>query len=220
MHVIYIHMCTFILTGDFHFMWECLKVLFLIFWGTPSLPGSLCNMREIISRNLVDKEAKVFSIADEFILHVFRAHFQAAICSIFGITSISSQIVHPSTQTWLDETAETIVSRALMPQSSEDPVHTFHLSFLNLGFLYVDLRNAVRWEKGPQIVRHWKDWLPRFVGTGRKNYAAEAVHLTVNLIAGFPKHISYIAVHNRTVNMSGIPGHGKPVDQMIEHYNL
>ena len=55
-----------------------------------------------------------------------------------------------------------------------------------------------------------------FVGTGRKNYAAEAVYLTVNLIASFPKHISYIAVHNRTVNMSGIPGHGKPVDQ-IEH---
>ena len=78
-----------LLTGDFHFMWECLKVLFLIFWGTHSLPGSLCNMREIISRNLVDKEAKVFSIADEFILHVFQAHFQAAICSFFDIASTS-----------------------------------------------------------------------------------------------------------------------------------
>ena len=59
MHVayMYMHVCTYILIGDFHFMWECLKVLLLIFWGTPSLPGSLCNMREIICRNLVDKEA-------------------------------------------------------------------------------------------------------------------------------------------------------------------
>ena len=152
-----------LLTGDFHFMWECLKVLFLIFWGTPSLPGSLCNMREIISRNLVDKEAKVFSIADEFILHVFQAHFQAAICSFFDIASTSSQVVHPCTQTWLDETAEAIVSKALMPQSSDDPVHTFHCSFLHLSFLYDDLRNAVRWENGPQIVMHWKYWLPRLL---------------------------------------------------------
>ena len=29
------------------------------------------------------------------------------------------------------------------------------------------------------------------------------------------KHLSYIAIHNWTVNMEG-----KPLDQMMEHYNL
>ena len=207
-------------TGDFHFMWECLKVLFKIFWGTPSLPGSLCNMREIINRTLVDKEAKVFSTGDEFILNAFVAHFQAAICTILDVSSTSSQVVHPCSQSWLDEKAEMIVTKSLMPQSSIDLVHTFHCCFLHLAFLYIDLCNAVRWENGPQIVRHWKYWLPRFVATGCKNYAAEAIHLIANLTAVFPKHISYIAVHNRTVNMDGKPGHGKPVDQLIEHYNL
>lgn len=46
---------------------------------------------------------------------------------------------------------------------------------------------------------------------------AEAVNLIANMIADYPKHIAYI---DRTVNTKGIPGHGKPVDQMIEHYNL
>ena len=34
-----------------------------------------------------------------------------------------------------------------------------------------------------------------------------------------PKHLSYIAIHNQTVNLEGKPGRGKPLDQMMEHYN-
>ena len=112
--------------------------------GYPSLPGSLCNMREIISHKLVDKNVKVFSTADEFIFCVFQAHFQATICSILGIASTSSRVVYPCTQTWLDETAEAIVAKVLMPQSS----NAFFSSF------YLDLWNAVRWENGSQIIRH------------------------------------------------------------------
>ena len=92
--------------------------------------------------------------------------------------------------------------------------------FLHIAYLYVDLREAIRWENGPQIVRHWKWWLPRFLATGHTNYASETVHLIANLQANFPKHIAYLATHNRTVNISGKPRRGKPVDQLIEHYNL
>ena len=81
--------------GDFHFMWECLKVIFLIFWGIPSQPGSLCNMREIIRRLQVDKTAKVFNTADEFVLHAFKAHLQAHICHLLGLKSPSDPIPHP-----------------------------------------------------------------------------------------------------------------------------
>ncbi len=68
--------------------------------------------------------------------------------------------------------------------------------------------------------RHWKWWLPRFLGTGRKNYGAECVYHMATLSADFPKHTAYIATHNRTVNMYGHPGRGKPVEQLNEHYNL
>ena len=46
-------------------------MIFLIFWGIPSQPGSLCNMREIIRRLQVDKTEKLFNIADEFMIHAF-----------------------------------------------------------------------------------------------------------------------------------------------------
>jgi hypothetical protein len=66
------------------------------------------------------------------------------------------------------------------------------------------------------IVRLWKLWL---IGTG-KNYAGECVHHIANLCADLPKHLSFIAIHNCTVNVEGKAGRGKPLDQMIEHYNL
>ena len=47
-----------------------------------------------------------------------------------------------------------------------------------------------------------------------------SVHLLTKLCADFPKHLSYIATHNRTVNVEGKPGRGKPIDQMTEHYIL
>ena len=69
-------------------------------------------------------------------------------------------------------------------------------------------------------MRHWKWWLPQFIATGCTNYSTEAANLIANLSADFPKHISYIITHNRTVNTKGKAGHGKPLDHMIEHYNL
>ena len=203
--------------GDFHFLWECLRVIFMMFWGKPAQPGSLCNLQEVVRRVQVDKAVKVFNVGDEFIMHAFRAHLTAG---ILNLTSTSDHLEHSETCEWLHHTAEKLVSSLLMPRKSEDSVYHLHSTFLHHAFLYSDLRQAIRWENGPQIVRHWKWWLPRFLATGRRNYAAESVYHTCNLCADLPRHMAYIATHNRTVNMSGRPGHGKPVDQLIEHYNL
>ena len=48
----------------------------------------------------------------------------------------------------------------------------------------------------------------------------EYVHLISNLVASFPRHIAHIVMHNRTVNIRGKPGRGKPIDQFMEHCNL
>ena len=54
----------------------------MMYWGTPSQPGSLCNVREYISRKQVDKEARVFNAADEFLIHTFKSHLLASLlCS-------------------------------------------------------------------------------------------------------------------------------------------
>ena len=173
-------------------------------------------MKELIKGFQVDKNAKVFNVGDEFLLNMFKAHLLASISSILKLNSVSDPIQHENSLDWLKSTAERLVEETIML----DETNSKHRAFLNAAFLYVDLRNAIRHENGPHIIRHYKLWLPRFIGTGRRNYAVECVNVIGNLCAEFPKHIAYIATHNRTVNTSGKVGHGKPIDQMVEHYNL
>ena len=92
--------------GDFHFLWECLKVIFLTFWGSPSQHGTLSNMREHVRRIQVDKGVKVFNVGDEFIIHVFKAHLVARICTVLKIDSASDTIPHDNTPEWLRSIAE------------------------------------------------------------------------------------------------------------------
>lgn len=183
--------------------------VFVIFWGTPSETGSL---REFINRKLVTKTVKV---CDEFLIHSFRAHFIARICSILGVTSPADDIEHLVNLEWFKTKAKFIVQQTINPIQSSDEVYSKHRAFLHLAFLYIDLRHAIRWEDGVHIVRHWKLWLPRFIGTGCKNYATEAVNLIAHIHADFPKHMAYIATHNRTLNTTGKAGHGKPIDQLM-----
>ena len=167
----------------------------------------------------MNKSASVF-IADEFIMHVFKAHLLASICRYLSVSSPQGDIVHQVDLQWLQKTAKATVSKSLYPVPSDDPVHSFHKGFVNLAFLYCDLRTAIHWDDGPHIIRHWKIWIPRFLGSGMKNYTSEAANMIANLKADFPAHIAYIIIHNRTVNMQGKEGKGQPIDQLIEHYNL
>lgn len=211
----------YLTTGDFHFLWECLKVIFLTFWGSPAQPGCLSNMKEIVMRQQVDKAVKVFNVGDEFLVHCFKAQLAAKICSLLNLKSVTDAIEHQNSLEWLRSTATKLVVDTLMPpQATMDPSYARHRAFLHTAFLYVDLRNAIRYEDGVHIIRMWKLWLPRFIGTGRKNYATECVHLVANLFADLPKHLAFITMHNRTVNTQGKLGRGKPIDQMVEHYNL
>ena len=114
----------------------------------------------------MDRKAKTFSIADEFVLHTFRAHVLAAICDQLRIQSPSDPVAHDPTLEWLEKTATSIVDNTLTPPlcASEDPVYGLHRSFVVTAFLYSDLRQAIQFEK-------------RFLGAGKKNYSMEAAHL-------------------------------------------
>ena len=178
-----------------------------------------CHLLHVLGFAISSQLREVFNVVDEFLLHVFKAHFKASILPILSIQSASDSVSHQLSKAWLHDIAEKIVSDILVPSSSSDPIN-FHRSFLHHMFVYVDLPEAIRWENGPQVIAHWKWWLPRLLATGCRKYAAESVNLFANMKADFPKHISYIATHDRTVNTSGKAGRGKPIDQLIEHYNL
>ena len=99
--------------GDFHFLWECLRVIFHIFWGSPAFPGSLCNLREHIHRVRVTREVRDFSVGDEFLMHTFISHLLTAICSVFHIQSPHEPIPHECSKCWLETTAKSIVAKVL-----------------------------------------------------------------------------------------------------------
>lgn len=99
-------------------------------------------------------------------------------------------------------------------------LHNFHRSFTHAAILYQDLRDAIKHEDGPGVIRHWRTWLLFSLAAGRKSYSSEAANLLANLKADFSEWMSYIVTHNRTVNTTGLPGRGKAVDMAVEHHNL
>ena len=173
--------------GDFHFLWECAKVLLLAFWEKVTLPGLLSNLRAYVNRTLVDKKGKTFNVIDEFMQQAYAAHLLTAICEELQLESPHDDIPHEESHAWLQAT---IVKKRIMPSESTDPVNALHRCFLYAGFMYIDLRNAIRDGEGEQIVRNWRHWLILFLGTNRKNYANEAVIHLSNLAATYPRHIS------------------------------
>ena len=195
-------------------------MLLQAYWGSPTVPGSLCNLRDHIHRGLVDKAGKTFNIADEFVTHSVRAHMIAAICSHLGMSTPTDLLVHECSREWLESTAKSFVRSKVLPSESKDPVYGLHRSFLYTGFMYIDLRNAIRLEEGQHIIRLWKHWSVLFLALNKSNYSKEAMNLLANINASYPKWLAYIVTHNRTVNTHGKAGHGKPIDQMLEHYNL
>ena len=167
------HMYTHTCTGDSLLVGMPTCHFFSMFWGSPAQISSLCNMREVIRRLQVDKGVKIFNIGDEFLLHVFKAHFKVSISPFLNVKT-SAGMSHQTSQEWLHDIAEKIVSNVLvaMPSPSTDPVYNFHKNLLHHIYMYIDLREAIGRENGPQIAKHWKWWLPRFLAAGCRNYAA------------------------------------------------
>ena len=147
-----------------------------------------------------------------------KAHLQARICTLLRVNKPSESIPHEVSYQWLHDIAVKLLpdtdaidlKRSSASLSPHIPPHGIPVCRFEV----------IRWENGPAVITHWKLWLPRFIATGCKNYSVESVHLLTKICADLPKHLSYIAVHNRTVNVEGKPGRGKPIDQMTEHYIL
>ena len=86
--------------GDFHFLWECQKVILHSFWGGPRIAGSISNLRQLVERFGVDEKGKIFSVGDEFVVHVFHSHLAASICDQLKIESLDSSIDSENSKQW------------------------------------------------------------------------------------------------------------------------
>ena len=214
--------------GDFHFLWECLRVIFILFWGSATEIGSLSSLKLLLNRKKVDKDAKQFQSSDEFQHHVMEAYLVASLTCFLGMQTPEQE--PPSTGTgisfqWLTDQARDFVEQVVaVPRDhtevGADQIFNRHRCYLHASLLYHDLRNAIRCEDGPSIIAQWRWWLVYFLASKRTNYSQEAANLLANLKSNFSERMAYIVTHNRTVNVSGHPGRGKPIDMAIEHHNL
>lgn len=54
---------------------------------------------------------------------------------------------------WLKSKPILVVEASVMPTNSSDAAYSMHRCFMHGAFQYIDLRNAIRYEDGPQIIR-------------------------------------------------------------------
>ena len=117
-----------------------------MFWGAPTQVGSLCHLREVIKRNQVVKSSMLvtssWSTSSKPTSH----------------QGFSRYLVHRASQTTYHtshlRSGYTRKQRRLciIRSSSGDYTGSFSHQFLH-AYLYIDLREAIRWENGPVIVR-------------------------------------------------------------------
>ena len=112
--------------------------------------------------------------------------------------------------------AKAIVSKTMLPVESDDLVHALHRLILHATFLYTDLREAIRYEDGNQVLRQWRFRLIYFLGNNRlwKLSPCSAIFMPIF------HSILHTLLLNRFVNTTGKEGHGKPLDMIVKHYNL
>ena len=136
MYIAHVHdLVLTICPGDFHFLWKSLKVPLLMFWGSPTHIGSLCNIRELIRRVQLDKGGKVFNVCDGFLLHAFKSHLIAAIYTQLHVNSPDAPIQHESTLQWLEATATSILSQTLYSSTFTDPLYGLPCSLAHSFFV-------------------------------------------------------------------------------------
>ena len=97
----------------------------------------------------------------EFLHHVLEAHVTASLLDFLCINDESDPLTCSSqeiTESWLEKTADKFTAETVACPTDEltseaDHLHNFHRSFIHAALLYHDLRDAIKYEDGPGIIR-------------------------------------------------------------------
>ena len=133
----------------------------------------------------------------------------ASVCRFLGLQNTADAIAIPDGDkgAWLRRLARQIfdctiaIKNPTFPDEKTEEVYAFHRTLLHMGYLYLKLRLAIKYENGPQIISLWRYWLLHFLGAPKVNCANEAANLLANIEADWSPKISYIHTHFRTVNL-------------------
>ena len=142
-----------------------------------------------------------------------------------GISSFGNGITHDWSLEWLETATESLVAHTHYPVNISVPLLFMHSidpfsTWLSYTLTYVMQFTGKMVQKLLDTVRC--GYHAQFLGEGFNNYGDLAENFIANLSPDFSKHHSCIhaATNNCTVKMQSKPGHGKPIDQLIEHYFL
>ena len=100
-----------------------------------------------------------------------------------------------------------------------DGVLEYAREVFSLGLLYLEFQDAIREGDGLRVLRCWKYFLPIFRGSGRKNYALEALNLLYQHKYYLSPRLRQQILFSRFVNVHGGQGHNISADLHMEHMN-
>ena len=100
--------------------------------------------------------------------------------------------------------------------AERDRIHEHSVQLLSIGLMYIYSRDAIKEGDGNRVLRSWRYMLPIFIGSGRKNYAKEALML-IGHQELLPGRLSQQMLWSRFVNVSGGKGKNIPADLHNEH---
>jgi hypothetical protein len=222
-HILAVH-------GDFHTHWAFIaNAIFDPFWGSANQHYlSLSAIAMKLHRKKLNKDATIYYHSMEFLRHIFEGFIAAEAIKILRLRLDSPKFV---AKTKISPTQKASfgnldfflqltngIVKSLRPTRSDSGAlkmskHLFKEIAISL---YAD--NATNFENGYNAVRAQKFFLLRFLGSRAKNYSKETARHLTNVLCDYSIRDAFIAINNRTVNHSGIPGKGMALDMCEEHF--
>ena len=181
--------------------------------------GTLYQLRNLINRRNVTKEAKSDVNANEDFLEVsVTGYILAAAMSLLGMTDLDGpplpSLVSPDL--WMEDVAVRRATLAdiasaiveahvdLKTEFSSGPafgeeeedeeavssVYDYTCEVISLGLLYLNFKDAVREGDGGRVLLMWKYFLLVFRATGHTNYAMEALTLLTQYFVVLPPNLA------------------------------
>lgn len=215
-----------------------LDVIWKYFYDTFSAKehGTSYQLKNLINRTHITKPKQDFNACDDYFEIVMTGYISAAAMDTLAMDDLDATPAIPSAEiAWMendDERKEHV--RALSMQvvnkfinisfnkassTSRDSMHDYGINLLSIGFLYLEMHDAIKEGDGDRVLQCWKYLLPIFHNSGRKHYTIEAFNLLLHFHYKLPPRLAAELKWSRFVNTQGRPGKNIPVDLHQEHLN-
>ena len=173
----------------------------------------------------------------DFISTVVKGHFLACACDLFGVTSLTEQLILPprihqasnaEKLTFINSISKMVVERCSLITGSftnetvadkDDGIYNYARVLCHYGSLVLEMRDGWHEGDGERVLRCWKLLLPHFKVAGCTKYSLEALKLQIHSGIEYSPNLAHQVTWNRFVNVRGGAGNNIPCDLFNEHVN-